>query len=70
MQPIAKYDISPQCVYGIKDPITKKCICNEGFYDIPASPYLCAWPSYLPFQVNFTDISTFEEDESMKKMMA
>ena len=66
---MGKYDLSQQCVYGTKDPITMKCICNEGFYDIPASPYLCASPSYLAFHSNMTD-DNYENDESLAKMLA
>ena len=35
------YDYSQQCVNGVMD--NDKCLCMSGWFDIPTSPYMCAW---------------------------
>ena len=55
-------------MYGTIDPLTKKCLCDKDYYDIPASPYLCAWPAYLAFRTNTTQ-DNYEEDLSVAEML-
>ena len=56
------YDYSNQCING--NWTATGCACNNGWFNIPGSPYLCAWPSDLAHNLtNFDDQSIVAEED-------